>query len=105
MGDQVTEVQSLFIESLKALRRRYGLSQAMLAENCELSTNYIAQIESGRRFPSVETLQAICDFFDISPSELFCANDGRRCVEANEYGSQFKERLKNYLVREIESFV
>jgi transcriptional regulator with XRE-family HTH domain len=42
-----------------------------LAEKVETSTNYIAAIEAGRRFPSVEVLERIANALGIDTLELF----------------------------------
>jgi transcriptional regulator with XRE-family HTH domain len=42
-----------------------------LAENCELSNNFVALIERGRKTPSIETLDKLADALDVQLSELF----------------------------------
>ena len=42
--------------NLRNKRLQYGLSQSMLAEKCGVSTDTIAKIESGRRYPSIDLL-------------------------------------------------
>jgi transcriptional regulator with XRE-family HTH domain len=67
----VTDIQRLFIKNLKSARMRARLSQSGLAERCGLSANYLSELEAGRRFPSHETLQKLCNELDLRPYELF----------------------------------
>ncbi|MCE1196847.1 helix-turn-helix transcriptional regulator [bacterium] len=67
----VNEIQTIFISNLKKLRGEAGLTQAALAEKCALSAYYVTEIETGRRFPSLDTLQKLCDVLDVRPYRLF----------------------------------
>ena len=100
----MTNLQNLLIKNLRQHRARCGFSQAELAERCELSTNYISELEAGRRFPSAETLQAFCDVFHIQPSELFA--EGKTPTdfdpESRDSLSSYKERLKGLIVKLID---
>jgi transcriptional regulator with XRE-family HTH domain len=100
----LTTLQSLFIENLRRNRVLCGLSQAELAERCNLSTNYISELEAGRRFPSAEKLQAFCDVFNIQPSELFA--EGKTPTnfdpESRDSLSSYKERLKGLIAKLID---
>jgi transcriptional regulator with XRE-family HTH domain len=56
---------------MKIHRKRLGLSQAKLAELVEVSDNYIALIEVGRRFPSISTLELLANALKVDILELF----------------------------------
>jgi transcriptional regulator with XRE-family HTH domain len=56
---------------MKFHRAKLGLSQEKLAENADTAANYIASIEAGRRFPSVEMLEKIAEALSIDTPELF----------------------------------
>jgi len=57
--------------NLKQNRLRLGLSQAKLAEKAESSTQYIAMIELGRKFPSPEMLDRLAAAMEIDNLDLF----------------------------------
>lgn len=61
---------AFYKDRLKALRKSRGLSQAMLASELGLVRSAISMYESGSRTPEFETLEAICDFFNVNMSEL-----------------------------------
>ena len=71
----MNEIQTIFIGNLRKLRGEAGLTQAALAEKCTLSAYYITEIETGRRFPSLETLQKLCDVLAVRPYRLFFSED------------------------------
>ena len=54
---------------IREKRKEKGLSQERLAKLVQVSQPFIAEIESGRKKPSVDVLMRICAVLDIS---LFC---------------------------------
>ena len=63
--------QELFIINLKEFRKNHKFSQAKLAEICESSQAYIAEIEVGKKFPSPEMIEKISSAFNIESYCLF----------------------------------
>ena len=63
--------QELFISNLKEFRKSRKISQAKLAEMCESSQAYIAEIEVGKKFPSPEMIEKIASAFNIESYCLF----------------------------------
>lgn len=51
---------------IRERRKEKGLSQGKLAELVQVSQPFIAEIESGRKKPSVDVLMRICEVLDIS---------------------------------------
>ena len=64
-------IQELFILNLKAYRKLYRISQTEMANRCNSSTGYIGEIESGKRFPSVNMIERIAGAFGIESWHLF----------------------------------
>jgi transcriptional regulator with XRE-family HTH domain len=58
-------------KNMKAQRQILGISQAQLAERVNTSANYIAQIETEKRFPTPEMLERIAIALEIDPPALF----------------------------------
>lgn len=52
--------------SVREKRKEKGLSQERLAKLVQVSQPFIAEIESGRKKPSVDVLMRICAVLDIS---------------------------------------
>ena len=63
--------QELFIANLKDYRKSHKFSQAKLAEICDSSQAYIAEIEVGKKFPSPEMIEKIASAFSIESYCLF----------------------------------
>ena len=63
--------QELFIINLKDLRKMRKISQAKLAELCESTQAYIAEIEVGKKFPSPDMVERIASAFNIESYCLF----------------------------------
>lgn len=57
-------------EKIKAVRKKNGLTQAMLAEKANMSRSYLADVERDRYNPSVDTLKAIADALNIPVTQL-----------------------------------
>jgi len=64
-------IQELFINNLKAYRKLRRISQTQLASLCDSSTGYIGEIESGKRFPSVNMIERIAEALEIESWNLF----------------------------------
>ena len=59
-----------FHEKLQELRKKRGLTQEELAEALYVSRTAISKWESGRGYPSIDSLKEISSFFSISIDEL-----------------------------------
>ena len=56
----------LFPARLRKLREDKRISAKTLGELCGLSKNTVGRYENGEREPSVQSLVALADFFDVS---------------------------------------
>ena len=63
--------QELFITNLKDFRKMHKISQVKLAEICDSSQGYIAEIEVGKKFPSPDMIEKIASAFDVESYCLF----------------------------------
>lgn len=66
--------QELFITNLKDFRKSRKISQAKLAEICESSQAYIAEIEVGKKFPSPDMIEKIASALEVESYYLFQNN-------------------------------
>ena len=57
-------------ENLRAARRRAGLTQEKLAEQVQVSTVFISQLETGARAPSLDMLLALSACLRVSLDAL-----------------------------------
>jgi transcriptional regulator with XRE-family HTH domain len=73
----MTDLRKVLASNMKRYRKARGLSQAKLAEIIDISENYIAMIESARRFPSLSMLERIARALQVDPLELFSINPAK----------------------------
>ncbi len=64
-----------FNEKLQILRKQKGLTQEELAEVLYVSRTAISKWESGRGYPSIESLKTIAGFFSVTIDELLSGNE------------------------------
>lgn len=64
-----------FSEKLQELRKRKNLTQEELSASLYVSRTAISKWESGRGYPSIDSLKAIAEFFSVSLDELLSGNE------------------------------
>ena len=80
-------MESSIGERMKSLRVERGMTLAELAEQVNLSTSYLSQIERDRTMPSLSTLVDIAQGLKVEPRYFFnrvmiqslCGELARRC--------------------------
>ncbi|MDR3284671.1 MAG: helix-turn-helix domain-containing protein [Treponema sp.] len=65
------DIKQVLASNIKLHRKMLGLSQSKLAEQINSSTNYIAMIELGRKFPSAPMIEKIAGALRIDSYKLF----------------------------------
>lgn len=67
------KASSIKIErNIQKIRKSYGYTQEKLAEQIEVSTRYISEVEQDRTKPSYEVLVRFCNTFKIGLDDIFC---------------------------------
>lgn len=69
------EKQNLFAKRLRKLKERKGVSYQTLADLCGLSRETVRKYVRGERRPSVQNLNALADYFDVSIDYLLGRSD------------------------------
>ena len=59
-----------FRHRLQQLRERKGISRRVLSELCGLHSNAVSRYESGEDEPTMHSLVAIAEFFEVSVDYL-----------------------------------
>ena len=73
-------------KKLKAKRKLQGLSQTQLAQQVGITQAFLAEIESGRKRPSIEVLEKLCDALSCSADYLLGLSDDRGYRPLREEG-------------------
>ena len=70
-----------FHEKLQELRKSKGLTQEELAEALYVSRTAVSKWESGRGYPSIDSLKEISRFFGVTIDELICPQEMMTAAE------------------------
>lgn len=73
-----------FNEKLQELRKSKGLTQEELAKELYVSRTAISKWESGRGFPSIDSLKEISRFFSVTIDELICPQEIIAAAESDK---------------------
>ena len=65
------EIRRILSSNIKYFRGLRGWSQVVLAEKINISTNFLADIETGKSWISSFTLSKLTNIFEIEVYELF----------------------------------
>lgn len=76
-----------FHEKLQTLRKSKGLTQEQLAEALFVSRAAISKWETGKGYPSIDSLRDISTFFSVSLDELICSEDAINLAEKDKKDS------------------
>ena len=79
-------------EKLQELRKQKGLTQEALAEALFVSRAAISKWESGRGYPSIDSLKAISGFFSISIDELLSGEELLTFAQEDHRQAQARSR-------------
>lgn len=82
----------MFADVLKRLRTQRGLSQEELGRKIGVGKSTISMYENGSREPSLETLEAIADTFNVDMNTL---TDSKTSSELSAELQDYLEELKN----------
>jgi len=96
----MTELRKILGANMKAYRFELGYSQARLAELVNTATNYIAQIENGKRFPTDTMLEKIAAALHKKGFELFSLIHYERKIE-QDWQTQVLIDLENFIHNRI----
>jgi transcriptional regulator with XRE-family HTH domain len=67
----MTNFKEILAKNLKENRRKLGITQPELAERAGMSTQYLAMIETAKKFPTDNILERLASALGINPHELF----------------------------------
>ena len=84
-------IRSIFAKNLKKFREDAHMSQMDLADNTDLSHNFINDIEHGKKSPSFQTITKFIKVFKIEP-HLFFMQDTKMYIRDSDL---FKAELAN----------
>ena len=79
------------------LRKQHNMTQEQLSEQTSLSQNFLSQLETGRKTPSILTLSKISGAINVPMSSLF---DGYEiCIKSHNDGYSIDKQLLHSISR------
>jgi transcriptional regulator with XRE-family HTH domain len=94
-------LQEIFIVNLKKFRKARGFSQMVLSEKCDTTSNYIGQIEMGRRIPSFQKIEKIAAALGIHSFELFMCEAAEKTQENKPKTGDFLQKMPQNIKKDI----
>ncbi len=65
-----------------------------MAELCDLSTSFIAEIETGKKFPSSSSIERIAAALSVRPYQLFLEGEEHQKIDALRVVAKASRELK-----------
>lgn len=90
---------------MKRLREQLGWSQAQLAEEADLSVQYVAALEQQSRSPALKTIDALCSALRVTPGELFTAGVSSKKSASRRAEDQLAHLLRGLTRRQQEAIL
>jgi transcriptional regulator with XRE-family HTH domain len=97
-------LKEIFILNLKRIRKERGMSQMTLSRLCDTTTNYIGQIEMGRRIPSFDKIEQIAAVLEIPANKLFECEEKEEKIDkpkAKLYLEKMPSKVRNEIARHL----
>lgn len=89
---QLLEVNRLFGERLRTLRKEKGLTQIQFAKDFHIATGTVAMWETSKRMPDSFTLSKLADYFGVSVDYILGREDEKTLHLDNVVEVEFIER-------------
>jgi transcriptional regulator with XRE-family HTH domain len=103
------ELRRILSANIKRFRGRREWSQVILAEKLGISTNFLADIETGKSWVSSQTLVKIANILDIEVFELFLPENRNQTAksalpfEMKEYAARFVKDMSIAVTQSVNS--
>ena len=104
-------LRQIFSKNIKFYRTQNNLSQQELAEKCETATNYISEIETGRKVPSIEMIEKLASVLNVPAWAFLYVNTQEKLdnnpvvVLSDKLTSEKKEEILSELFCEIQKIM
>jgi len=89
-------IRDVLADNLKEYRRKKGMTQEELAEKANVSTHYIAMIETCKKYPKPKMLEHIAKTLEIEPYKLFSV--------VSDHNEPF-ERLHQAIIEDMKQII
>lgn len=101
MNQEVIKVSMNFSRNFVALRKKKGITQEKMAEQCGVSRGALAKWESGASIPNLYLVDDIAKYFDVKVDELLHGNMDPASEIGLEQLNDKIEKMKDEILSEI----
>lgn len=96
------DVRITLAKNIKKYRAQKGMSQAVLAEEADISLPFMSAIEQSSKWPYPDTLAQIADALEIEVSDLFTTQEGE--AKNHEYSITLIKSLVENQMKALDEF-
>jgi len=89
----IEDEMKFVINKIKKIRTDKGISQLELANTANFSQSFLANVESGKKKPSLLTILRIAEALNVNPREFFSDTTGKTKDEIKDQIKGLIEQL------------
>ena len=93
------DLRDIVGRNLRSLRRQQKLTQGELARLAGVSTGFISDIETSKRWPSAETVSRLAGVLGIAPFQLMLPTEDSPWFDRRRVLSRYNRRLTEVIDR------
>jgi transcriptional regulator with XRE-family HTH domain len=98
-------LKQIYVRNLKKFRKQAGISQSQLGLRCDTLASYICEIETGRKFPSIEMIARIADALQIQPHLFLLDEPGGAPVSRPIMSDFLKRKFTEQLTAQVSTAI
>lgn len=100
------EIKKIFTSNIKKYRTLNGLTQMQLAEDADISVGFLCDLESGKKWGTLETMAKLAKALHIKPYQLLMSEeDKNNAVSIHEDLSELAQNLKQAIDSNINNLI
>ena len=100
------EIKKIFTSNIKKYRALNGLTQMQLAENADISVGFLCDLESGKKWGTLETMAKLAKALHIKPYQLLMPEEEKNnAVNIHEDLSELAQNLKQTIDSNISNLI
>ena len=105
-GMEPIEIKSIFTSNIKKYRGLSGMTQMQLAEAADISVGFLCDLESGKKWGTLETMAKLANALHIKPYQLLMPeNEKDQATNIHEDLSELSKNLKYTIDSQIDTLI
>lgn len=101
-----SEIKKIFTANIKKYRTLNGFTQMQLAEEADISVGFLCDLESGKKWGTLETMAKLAKALHIKPYQLLMSEEEKNnAVNIHEDLSELAQNLKNNIDSNISNLI